>query len=224
MLFITLWSALFIFGNLVERAWRARAGRPFPERVTTQNGVAASTLALLHGAVIVASPALTGLKTNFGGENTPAQAVFTAVLMSFMLVDAVSMAVARDQDRGRWLHHGLGFVGAAGALFSGASAAEALWSAAIAEASLCFYARGLIVALDGRGGPWDKLAQRGFTVVFLIARLLLMPILLVLVVRSPDSLHIVKLVGVGLTGLGFYWSWGVLSADGAQPTASPTDA
>jgi hypothetical protein len=135
-----------------------------------------------------------------------------SILMAFMLVDGVAMGVAKDTDRGRWLHHILGFVGAAGALFSGASAAEALWSAAIAEASLCFYVRGLIVSLDGRGGPWDLWAQRGFTAVFLVARLVLMPVLLVLVLRSPDSLLVVKIVGVGLTGLGIYWSWGVLTA------------
>lgn len=226
--FTAAWSALFIAGNLIERAWRARAARPFPERVTLHNGAAGSLLAITHAVVIVASPALTGMKTNFGGPNTPGQAALVGVLMAFMLVDAVAMALAGDRDRGRWLHHLLGFVGAAGALFSGASAAEALWSAAIAEASLCFYVRGLIVALGGRGGPWDRWAQLGFTAVFLIARLILMPILLVLVLRSPDSLLVVKLVGVGLTGLGVYWSWGVLSAgaksqwqDGAQPSSTP---
>jgi hypothetical protein len=227
--FTLVWSALFLFGNLIERAWRKRAARPFPERVTPHNGTAGSALAIVHALVIVASPALTGMKTNFGGENTPGQSILVSVLMAFMLVDAVAMGVAGDTDRGRWLHHALGFVGAAGALFSGASAAEALWSAAIAEASLCFYLRGLVVSVGGRGGPWDRLAQRGFTVVFLIARVALMPILLALVLRSPDSLLIVKIVGVGLTGLGIYWSWGVLTAgaksqwqDGAEATPSPT--
>jgi hypothetical protein len=226
--FTVLWSALFILGNLIERVWRQRAARPFPERVTAHNGTAGSALAIVHALVIVASPALTGMKTNFGGENTPGQSILVSVLMAFMLVDAVAMGVAGDRDRGRWLHHLLGFVGAAGALFSGASAAEALWSAAIAEASLCFYLRGLVVSVGGRGGPWDRLAQRGFTAVFLVARLLLMPILLVLVLSSPDSLLVVKLVGVGLTGLGVYWSWGVLTAgaksqwqDGAEPPRSP---
>ncbi len=229
--FTVLWSALFILGNLIERAWRTHAARPFPERVNSHNGTAGSALAILHALVIVASPALTGLKTNFGGENTPGQSMLVGFLMAFMLVDAVAMGVAGDTDRGRWLHHVLGFVGAAGALFSGASAAEALWSAAIAEASLCFYLRGLVVSLDGRGGPWDRRAQRGFTAVFLVARGLLMPILLVLVLRLPDSLLVVKIVGVGLTGLGLYWSWGVITAgaksqwqDPAQPAPRPDDS
>jgi hypothetical protein len=227
LLFILFWSTLFFIGDRIERTWRLRAARPFPERVTSHNGTAGSALATFHAVVIVASPALTGMMTNFGGVNSPRQSMLVAFLMAFMLVDAVAMGVAGDKDRGRWLHHLLGFVGAAGALFSGASAAEALWSAAIAEASLCFYLRGLVVSLDGRGGPWDRRAQLGFSVVFLVARLLLMPILLVLVLRSPDSLLVVKVVGVGLTGLGVYWSWGVLTAGAKsqwQDASEPKEA
>ena len=50
--------------------------------------------------------------------------------------------------------------------------------------------------------------------------------------RSPDSLLVVKIVGVGLTGLGLYWSWGVLTAGAKSqwqdvakpaPAPSPTD-
>lgn len=209
LIFTAVWFALFCFGNLAERAWRARRGRPFPERVTLHNGTAGSLLAILHALVTVVSPVLTGMKTNFGGENTPSQAVLVSILMTFMLVDAGAMALAGDRDRSRWFHHLLGFVGSAGALFSGVSAAEALYCAAIAEASLCFYVRGFVVSLGGRGGPWDRRAILGFTIVFLFARVLLMPALLLLVLRSQETLPLIKAVGVGLTGLGFYWSWGV---------------